>query len=624
MVVATIPAGEPCSRAGYLAAASIATDNCRKQSRSQHPLQVLSALLLALRSPALGHQRGREVHAGKIGAAQVCFTQDGHAQIRTHELGSPHIGPAKVDIAQLRSLKICVRQVTAEKLDAARLRFCKVGAGQNCFGQVRVAQIGLAQVRAREVGSRKLRSPQISTFKIRIAQDGAAEVHAAQVRARKVRAGEIGPGAGIFPLKKQRVRLEYRGHGLAVVPNAFRLPQSHDRPAISRVCRIYSTEARGNRKAAPRTYSSIERDAYVLPPPYSRYRLDGLWPYDIAIMNHNNHLRHSLWLAGSFALVLVFLCLHTRATAQTLAPEDEIVANLAGGRVIVHVARDANIVFAAINEPVEAGGVPPRVVEVDSTHVAVLLGASEWRLPADPNPVRLDRNFERVHARDPKYQYDAGEAEPDLETIGVAVLERLRPLTAQLHHKIDLRPDEPLLELVLIGYAPNNYGPEVWTVEYRVQQEQVATRGEYWQTRILRPRFTQLYPPEKHAPRMIVEARYPADLKAPTLMALIQGNDPTIAQLGGSDARFAKVIEAVDKGQAQKAAPADAADFLRAVLPLIAGEQSFILAKMEEQHGFNWIVPPDEPVERAKKGEEDKNRPPDAPSLRRRPNPPDR
>jgi len=70
--------------------------------------------------------------------------------------------------------------------------------------------------------------------------------------------------------------------------------------------------------------------------------------------------------------------------------------------------------------------------------------------------------------------------------------------------------------MVLIGYAPNNYGPEVWTIEYRVQQEQVSTRGEYWQTRILRPRFTQLYPPEKkkHAPRMIVEARYPDNLKS--------------------------------------------------------------------------------------------------------------
>jgi hypothetical protein len=254
----------------------------------------------------------------------------------------------------------------------------------------------------------------------------------------------------------------------------------------------------------------------------------------------------------------------------------------------------------------------------------VLLGASEWRLPADPNPVRLDRNFERIRARDPKYQYNEGEAEPDLETIGVAILEKLRPLISQLHHKIDLPPDDPLLEMVLIGYAPKNYGPEVWTIEYRVQQEQVSTRGEYWQTRILRPRFTQLYPPEKHAPRMIVEARYPDNLKAPTLMALIQGNDPAIAQLRSSDVRFAKVIEEVDKGQAQKAVPTDAADFLRALLPLISDKQSFILAKMEEQHGFDWIVPPDEPVERATKGEEDKNRPPDAPSLRRKPTPPNR
>lgn len=322
----------------------------------------------------------------------------------------------------------------------------------------------------------------------------------------------------------------------------------------------------------------------------------------------------------SVVCLLFCLCSAVSSSAQTQAPEDEIVANLAGGRVIVHVAGDGNIVFAAINHPVEAGGVPPRVVELDSMHVGVLLGASEWRLPADPKPVRLDRNFQRITARDPKYQYQAGEAEPDLETIGVAFLEKLRPLVAQLHHKIDLPPDEPLLEMVLIGYAPNNYGPEVWTVEYRVQQEQVATRGEYWQTRILRPRFTQLYPPEKHAPHMIVETRYPADLSDPSLMALIQGNDPVIAQLRGSEARFAKVLEAVDKGQAQKAVPTDSADFLRAVLPLIAGKELFILARMEEQHGFDWIVPPDEPIEKAKK-EEDKNRPPDAPSLRRKPNP---
>src|ERR1700726_4311981 len=108
-------------------------------------------------------------------------------------------------------------------------------------------------------------------------------------------------------------------------------------------------------------------------------------------MNRRDHLR--MWLAGGLALIVASVCLRGTAPAQTQAPEDEIVANLAGGRVIVHVARDGNIVFAAINEPVEAGGVPPRVVETDSTHVAVLLGASEWRLPADPNPGRRGPNF---------------------------------------------------------------------------------------------------------------------------------------------------------------------------------------------------------------------------------------
>src|SRR5882762_4754520 len=304
--------------------------------------------------------------------------------------------------------------------------------------------------------------------------------------------------------------------------------------------------------------------------------------------------------------------------------EDEIVANLAGGRAIVHAARDV-IVFAAIDQPVERNSIPPRVMPLDSTHVGVLFGASEWRIPADPKPIRMDRDFQRVGANERRTDAAPGEAEPDLEAIGVTFLEKLRPLVGQLHHKLDFVPDDPIFQLVIIGYGADQYGPEVWVAEYRIEQQQVATRGgEYWQTRILRPRFTQLYPPEKHAPRMIVEARYPDNLKAPTLMALIQGNDPAIAQLRGSDARFAKVIDTVDKGQAQKAVPADAADFLRALLPLIADKQPFILAKMEEQHGFDWIVPPDEPVERAKKGEDDKNRPPEAPSLRRKPTPPNR
>jgi hypothetical protein len=204
-----------------------------------------------------------------------------------------------------------------------------------------------------------------------------------------------------------------------------------------------------------------------------------------------------------------------------------------------------------------------------------------------------------------------------LETFGVAFLETLRPLTGQLHHKIDIASDEPLFEIVIIGFAPNHYGPEVWTVEYRIQQEQVGVRAEYWQTRILRPRFTQLYPPEKHAPRTIVEARYPSNVKAPTVMEMIQGNDPRVAQLRNGEPRFGKVLEVVDRGQAQKAVSIDAQDFMRALLPLIAGKATFMLGKMDEERGLDWIVPPEEPVDKTKK--DDKDRPPDAPSLRKKP-----
>jgi hypothetical protein len=300
--------------------------------------------------------------------------------------------------------------------------------------------------------------------------------------------------------------------------------------------------------------------------------------------------------------------------------EEEIIANLAGGRVIVHVTKDDVIVFGAINVPIEAGGVPPRVMDIDHSHVGVLLGASEWRLPADPKPVRLDRDFQRVTSGvDPRTRYDPTGAEPDLEMIGVSFLERLRPLVDQLHRQVDIAADEPLFEVVMIGYGANRYGPEVWTLEYRMQQQQVGTRAEYWQSRILRPRFNQLYPPEKKAPRTIVEARYPPNLKGPTVMEMIQGNDPRIATLRGGDQRFAKVLEAVDRGQAQKAVSLDSSDFLRALLPLIADKQSFVLATMDEEHGIQWVVPPEEPVNKAEKAKEDKERPADAPTLRRRP-----
>jgi hypothetical protein len=319
----------------------------------------------------------------------------------------------------------------------------------------------------------------------------------------------------------------------------------------------------------------------------------------------------SRWHPLLAALLTVFLA--SSGVAQ--GHEDEIVANLAGGRVIVFVAKDV-ILFAAIDQPVEKNSIPPRVMNLDASHIGVLLGASEWRIPADPKPIRIDRDFHRVGANERRTDITPGEAEPDLDAIGITFLEKLRPLVGQLHHKLNFVADDPIFQLVIIGYGSDQYGPEVWVAEYRMEQQQIATRGEYWQTRILRPRYTQLYPPEKHAPRTLVEVRYPVNLKGPRLSELIQGNDPRVMQLASKEPRYNKVLENLHGGQAQKAAPLDSIDFMRALLPLVTNNASFVMGTMAEQHGFEWIVPPVEPVEKV---EQDKKRPPEAPSLLRKP-----
>jgi hypothetical protein len=304
--------------------------------------------------------------------------------------------------------------------------------------------------------------------------------------------------------------------------------------------------------------------------------------------------------------------------AAVAAQEDEIVANLAGGSLIIHVTRDA-IVFGAIDHPLETTSIPPRVAQIDRGHIAVFFGASEWQLPAAPKPIRLDHDTERVYGADPRYQ-QPGAAESDLEQIGVGFLEKLRPLVSQLHHKIDLKPDEPLLEIVLIGYAPKEYGPEVWQLEYRIEQSQPGATEDYLQTHVLRPRFTQLYPPEKHEARTLLEIRFPDNLPGVPLMGLLQQNDPRIVKIVTSEPRFSKLTQLIERGQSNKAVTEDASDFLRAVLPILAGNARFIEATLGEREGFHWVVPPQEPAEKEIKAD-DKNRPPDAPTLRRKPNP---
>jgi hypothetical protein len=153
-------------------------------------------------------------------------------------------------------------------------------------------------------------------------------------------------------------------------------------------------------------------------------------------------------------------------------------------------------------------------------------------------------------------------------------------------------------------------------------QQMIASRDDYWQTRVLRPRFTQIYPPEKHAPHKLVETCYPGECKGPTLQQLIEGNEPTLEKAAHSDPKLLKAVNLISEGQAQKAAAADATGFLKLAIPQLYADRKYIMGTFEEQHGFNWIVAPSEPVEKAEKPKDDKSRPAEAPTLRRRIDPP--
>jgi hypothetical protein len=301
---------------------------------------------------------------------------------------------------------------------------------------------------------------------------------------------------------------------------------------------------------------------------------------------------------------LCFLgCLLFPALACAQGRDDEIVANLAAGRVIIYVA-DEGMVIGTIEQPMEVGSLPPRFVNVGGTHIGVLLGAAEWILPgADSKPVRVDRNLQHVTGDQGRENRSNPEAASDIEAIGINFLEHLRPFVNRLHHKLALGPDEPILEIVVAGYA-GEYGPEVWLLKYRVKQDYL--RGDYVQTRVLRPSYAQLYPPEKKAPRTLVEVRYPEEDDSgksaagagPYLLELLQNHDPRFVRLRSSDPKTARAIEQIERGKSQASPLADAGDFLHAALVILAGGKRIALGTMAAQRGFDWIVPPAERLEK--------------------------
>lgn len=331
------------------------------------------------------------------------------------------------------------------------------------------------------------------------------------------------------------------------------------------------------------------------------------------------HIRRSTLSRALLAPLLIVILAQISARAslqdQPGTPSEETVANLAAGRVIIAVVKDA-ILIATIENPIEAETRPPTPVVVSSERAGILLGADDWSSPSSKQELaHLDVELPRLRSHlapsSPHLQAEQGGGEAtDVEAIGQGLLERLNEVAQNLHGKVNLSADEPLTELILVGYLPG-YGPDIWTLTYQIQQQEQDS--DYWTTRVLRPSYLQFWPPEKGQPRTLLEFSYPNDNAPTPVLELLRQKDPRIEPIIHSDPKMAEVASRFLAGESNKVLAADATQFLRAILSALAPAKAReTMCSVREETGLEWILAP--PTEQKPPGTRSE-RPPGAPSL---------
>ena len=322
----------------------------------------------------------------------------------------------------------------------------------------------------------------------------------------------------------------------------------------------------------------------------------------------------SLIFAALAPFVLIFIPRPAESQQRQDTPSEEVVANLAAGRVIIAVVKDA-ILTATIENPVEPQTRIPTPVELGTKSLGIFLGAVEWTAPSSHLVIaRLDRDLPRLHGGLASSGPHLHEAQPgaeagDIDSIGHGVTERLNEIARNLHGKINLPPDEPIAQLILADYM-DYYGPEIWQLTFTLKQS--MQREDYFDTHIPLPQYRQLWPPEKGQPHSLVEFHYPPEDSQPSLLELIRNNNPEIEKLCSSDAKMREVRDRLLHGESNKILAVDAIQFLRGALNVVASPNAReTIASIGMDSGFSWILKP--PAE-SKKPEEKKEEP-DAPSL---------
>jgi hypothetical protein len=343
---------------------------------------------------------------------------------------------------------------------------------------------------------------------------------------------------------------------------------------------------------------------------------------------------HSRLLLSALSILIAFaICPGAlRAQEVTQQPSEEIVANLAAGRVVIAVVKDA-IIIATVENPIESQTHPPVPVQLNVRRAGVLLGAVDWFSPtSDQQFARLDRELPHLRGDVTAVDQRLDKTRPpdittseatDLESVGQGVLQRLSRVASNLHAKVNYPPNEPIVQLIVAGFVPN-YGPEVWELSFSLTQE--MRNLEYYDTKITRPVYVQFWPPEKTQLHSLLEFQYPPEIKLPQLLDLLKTKDPRIEKICAADPKMREVADRFLQGDYKKILVPDATQFLRAALAATTDPKSRqTMAVVNLDSGFEWVLkPPAEPKPLAPPSQDtgsEKDRPAERPSLLGPPSP---
>jgi len=114
----------------------------------------------------------------------------------------------------------------------------------------------------------------------------------------------------------------------------------------------------------------------------------------------------------------------------------------------------------------------------------------------------------------------------------------------------------------------------------------LTTHDDFWQTVSCDTVSRKSTHPEKHAPKTLVEAAFPADGKGPTLQTLFEGNGPAFFPHLRSDAKMSKALDLILKARRRRSNPKTRRKFFAQLFTAFTRTQRFFIGKMEDQRGL--------------------------------------